>query len=152
MHTMVYLWLLLFTYIKFRQLQENNLTLAYSVVRLLQLVQIQQVSMYNAYNMDEVKAKSWQRNHSKSTPGSPNSQLLRRNSELASLGQPFDWSPLLQEAGRAAVGVSQNQPPRSSSFHSPRTCRVNPISLQFSFLYESTCFVFPLKTKKRNRA
>lgn len=68
-----------------------------------------------------------------------------RPAELASLGQPSDWPPLGQKAGLAAVGVSQNQPPRSLGFHSLRICRVNLITLRVLFLNESTCFFFLLQ-------
>lgn len=92
MHTMVYLWLLLFTYIKFRQLQDNNPTLAYSVARLLLMVQIQQVPMYMPiiWMKCKILTKKSQQKYTRLIQ-TLNSQLLRRNSQRSRLSD----SPLI---------------------------------------------------------
>lgn len=66
------------------------------------------------------------------------SKHTEKPTELVLLGPPSDWSSLRQEAGLAAVGVSQNQTPRSSGVHSLRICRVEPIDARcFFFLFRS---------------
>lgn len=62
--------------------------------------------------------------------------------ELAALGQQADWSTPDKGAGLAAVDVSENQPPRDSSFHSLRICLANPTSPQFLIIRQSTSFFF----------
>lgn len=50
----------------------------------------------------------------------------------ASLGQLSDWLLLPWEAVLGDEGVSQNQSPRSSDFHSLRMCWVDTVSLRFT--------------------
>lgn len=65
------------------------------------------------------------------------SKHTEKHTELVLLGRPSDWCALRQEAGLGAVGVSQNQTPRSSSLHSLRICRVDLIDTHWFFLFGS---------------
>lgn len=59
-----------------------------------------------------------------------------KRTELVLLGPLSDWSALRLEAGLAAVGVSQNQTPRSSRVHSLRICRVELIDARCFFIWK----------------